>query len=214
MVDKPHGTLSVPSRLGENDERLCVGTSLQKELKKQIWPVHRLDFEVSGLLMFAKNSKAHSVASSWFEHADVQKTYLAYTEGVAEESWQEGETSFLWDSLLVRGKKRSFEAPYGKPAITRALYAGRAPGFSTFFLKWLVFPKTGRSHQIRFEMSKHGFPILGDSLYGSKDSFLPGPSMALRSIGLNFENCKGREGFASLPEKIALPENFSEVQLA
>lgn len=99
-VDKSAGTLSVPSRLGEKEERPCVGTMLQKELGRQIYPCHRLDFEVSGLLLFALEKDAHRIASRWFEQGEIQKKYEAWTTGEEPTFSKE-----VWHSKLLRGKK-------------------------------------------------------------------------------------------------------------
>ncbi|MBS1983183.1 MAG: RNA pseudouridine synthase, partial [Bdellovibrionales bacterium] len=60
-ADKAPGWLSVPSRLGADDARPCVGRELEKT-HGRVWPVHRLDLEVSGLILFARNAEAHRAA--------------------------------------------------------------------------------------------------------------------------------------------------------
>jgi len=72
VVDKPSGWLTVPGRQ-HSDDRLCVGTVLSQQLNQRLWPVHRLDFEVSGLVLFAKNPEAHRRANFWFENRLVKK---------------------------------------------------------------------------------------------------------------------------------------------
>lgn len=184
-VDKSAGVLSVPSRLGEKEERACVGTLLQKDLGRQIYPCHRLDFEVSGLLLFALDKEAHRVASRWFEQGEIQKKYEAWTTGVAPTFSKE-----VWHSKLLRGKKRAYEAPHGKESITNVKYLGtNTQGFLRFELE----PVTGRSHQLRFELYKHAFPIVGDELYGSTQAFQEG--IALRSFAIDFSRCPERERF-------------------
>ena len=150
-VDKPHGWLSTPGR-DPSDSRPCVGRELQSQLGAQIFPVHRLDFEVSGLLMFAKTKGAHREAQAWFEQSVVRKTYQAFSspgEGDFRE-WAK------WKSKIAKGKKRAFEAPHGKESMTRARMIG---DLKDFWL-WELMPLTGRSHQLRFEMAKHGFPVV------------------------------------------------------
>ncbi len=78
-VDKPAGWLSVPSRWGTDEERPCVGLLLQEQLRSKIYPVHRLDEPVSGLLLFALNAAAHRAANAWFADHHIQKTYEAMT---------------------------------------------------------------------------------------------------------------------------------------
>jgi tRNA pseudouridine32 synthase/23S rRNA pseudouridine746 synthase len=59
-------------------------------------------------------------------------------------------------------------------------------------LKWKLEPITGRSHQLRFEMAKHGFPIDGDALYGSKREY-PRPGIALRASEIHFNQVPSKE---------------------
>ncbi|XGC81972.1 RluA family pseudouridine synthase [Bdellovibrio bacteriovorus] len=205
LVDKVSGILTTPSRFEDNDPRLCLGTALQAEMKQQIYPVHRLDFEVSGLVMFAKNAEAHRQANSWFENKLVQKTYRALTtpqnfshipanisnpritfEPKANETLH-------WKSQLLRGKKRTYESPQGKPSLTLATFLGS----SKDFLLWDLQPVTGRPHQLRYELSRHGFPILGDALYGST-VFYAENSIALRAYKIDFSK-------APSAQKLGLP---------
>lgn len=184
-VDKPTGWLSVPSRFGRDDPRPCLGLSLEQELGVQLWPIHRLDEEVSGLILFAKSADAHRLASAWFEKRQVKKLYEAWTEGPAPTSGN----SWLWRSTLLRGKKRAYASPHGKPAATSATFIGLRQGSAGEYLSWEVEPHTGRPHQLRYELAHHGFPILGDKLYGSQRA-APGPGIALRCIRLGFAACE------------------------
>jgi 23S rRNA-/tRNA-specific pseudouridylate synthase len=75
-VEKPAGWLTTPAR-SMDDPRPVLGRQLQEQLDRQIYPVHRLDFEVSGLTLWAKTPLAHTRAQKWFEHGSIQKTYQA-----------------------------------------------------------------------------------------------------------------------------------------
>jgi tRNA pseudouridine32 synthase/23S rRNA pseudouridine746 synthase len=198
-VDKPFGVLSVLGRLGRADPRPCLAVELEKAYGK-IWPVHRLDLEVSGLVLFAKSAEAHRASSGWFEHHQIQKTYEAWTEIVEPlptSEWQE------WRSKLVRGKKRSFEAEHGKESLTLARFIEtRSSSVSeNKVMRWELQPKTGRSHQLRYELAKHGFPIVGDVLYRSKQKFIEENAIALRSIVLDFSHTPDVRQF-DLPSEI------------
>jgi tRNA pseudouridine32 synthase/23S rRNA pseudouridine746 synthase len=70
-------------------------------------------------------------------------------------------------------------------------------------LYWILEPLTGRAHQLRFELSRHGYPIVGDVLYGAKDIFEKG--IALRAIELDLSKVNDRFG---LPEKLQAPTRF------
>ncbi len=196
-VEKPACWLSVPSR-EKNELRPVVGTTLQAELGIQIYPVHRLDYEVSGLLIFAKNKRTQSFLNSEFERHQVKKTYLALTDqprqikdAYFEKVHQSLPANFQelpmmeWTCQLVRGKRRAFEAPHGKRSVTQArifdvqqqgewsnpgaqqaIFKERLKLYQNAALAWELSPLTGRSHQLRYEMYRHGCPILGDVLYG------------------------------------------------
>lgn len=198
IADKPAGVLTTPSRFAEEDGRRCLGTELQEQLGIQIYPVHRLDFEVSGLVVFAKNAEAHRVANAWFENKQVQKSYQALTTAQSfvhipanihndrqPLSLVPGQ-NYVWESRQLRGKRRAYESPEGKPCLTRAHFQGTTPAG---FLQWDLEPVTGRPHQLRFDLSRHGFSIVGDTLYGSSVEWQP-DAIALRSYRIDFSRCK------------------------
>ena len=192
IVDKPVNWLTTPAREAD-DPRPCLGRRLQDELGLRIFPVHRLDFEVSGLVLFAKTAAAHRLAQAWFEGGRVTKTYRALS-GLAP-GWPAEWTE--WRSQLAKGKRRAFRAAHGKAALTRAR-AQRAGDQ----LRWTLEPRTGRSHQLRFELADHGWPILGDVLYGAEPR-APESGIALRAVSLDFEGVGERMG---LPAVVAGPD--------
>lgn len=178
VVEKPALMLSVPGRF-QTDERPILGRLLEEQTQRRIWPVHRLDYEVSGIMIFAFEPQAHKILNRAFEKHEVQKIYQAWAPVRPESPRQRTE----WKSRLLRGKKRSYESPHGDPAVTFACCQEprkeEAPWGS-----WELEPKTGRSHQLRVEMAKHGSPIAGDQLYGSEVSWSQG--IALRAVSLEF----------------------------
>ena len=177
-VDKPALWLTVPSRLGDDDARPCLGRIVEKETGKRIFPVHRLDFEVSGVVLFALSSKAHRIANQWFETHQVRKTYHALSRGPVDEKFL---APLVWRSLLVRGKRRTFVAAHGQEAITEVRCI---EPLSALGALWELRPLTGKSHQLRVEMANHGYPILGDNLYGGPK--WPHPGIALHAVELDF----------------------------
>lgn len=199
-IDKPVLALTTPSRMGLTDQRPCIGTQLQTQLQQQIFPVHRLDFEVSGLTLFALNAQAHRMANGWFEKRQVTKTYSALTTGPVP--GPEG-SSFVWKNKLVRGKKRSFVAPHGDWAETEAKFVKK---IGLGHNLWELHPYTGRSHQLRVHLSLVDNPIVGDRLYGSSEKFQPG-GIALRSLKLDFSKCPEREDLG-LPDSLEINPSF------
>lgn len=207
VCDKAPEVLSVPAR-EKNDPRACLGLELQKQLRTQIFPVHRLDFEVSGLIIYALNSKAHQMAQDWFLKKQIQKNYIAITSAQNFAHWPENVptdrsvldlrlgASCVWKTQILRGKRRSFESVRGEWAETRALVTG----LSDVAVTWNLLPVTGKPHQLRFELSRRGFPIWGDHLYGSKENWqLSG--IALKAWLLDLKGIANRLG---LPEKIQI----------
>jgi tRNA pseudouridine32 synthase/23S rRNA pseudouridine746 synthase len=221
VVDKPPGWLSVPSRRGREDARPCAGVALEVETGARIWPVHRLDVEASGLLLFAKHGEAHAAANGWFARREVEKTYEAWTEHRPDAPLRLGAARvgdvlrpnelvpgerFAWECRIKRGKRRSFVDPDGKPALTAAAWLGPRPGDGAVFA-WSLHPSTGRPHQLRLELFRHGFPILGDALYGAEAAFAPG-AIALRATRLRFPPAAAELGLPAAIETEGLERAF------
>ena len=209
IIHKQAGFLSVPSRQGAMDSRPCCGKLLEENLNERIFPVHRLDECVSGLLLFARTAQAQRVASAWFEHHTVQKHYEALSE-ISPETLTKLQNpaftlplSFEWKSKILRGKKRAYMSPHGKDTHTHATLSS----VEQDYCRWDLYPVTGRSHQLRFELSTHGFPILGDDLYGAvPHKHWKQKEIALRLVSLDFKNCdKAQElGLPLLIETVKL----------
>lgn len=207
VCDKASLVLSVPAR-DKNDARDCLGLNLQNTLKTQIFPVHRLDYEVSGLIIYALNSKAHQVAQNWFLKKQIQKNYVAMTSLQGFKHWPENINTdrspidlfdskiLVWKTKMLRGKRRSFESPQGEWAETKA----KVELVRENSILWDLYPVTGKPHQLRFELSRRGFPIFGDELYGSKQAWSQ-PGIALKAYQLDLRNVTDRMG---LPENIQI----------
>lgn len=187
---KPPGWLSVPSSKGKADHRSVVGIELQTLIKTTLFPLHRLDFEVEGVIAFAKDAKTQSRILGLWENGKVQKTYRALSLQQDFKHWPEKVEGLIrekpeknpWISYLVAGKKRAFVAKHGSKSITNWQIIQDTPAF----IEWELEPVTGRRHQLRVELSRRGFPILGDQLYGSQ---FPGPQdqIALKAVQLQIE---------------------------
>lgn len=212
IARKSCGVLTVPSHQGRADPRPVLGIQLQEQLGTAIFPVHRLDVEVSGLVLFALTREAHRHANHWFEHQQVQKTYRAWTQSQGFEHLPaavntvrsplslQAQAQFEWHSHIARNKRRAFMSPQGKPSITRATYLGRdAP---SGYLQWNMQPLTGRPHQLRVELSHHGFPVVGDQLYGSTFT-CSNHCIALVAWRLDFTKIPANQRFG-LPEVMEL----------
>lgn len=160
VADKPSGMLSVPGRTGD----ISLLDLLEKEYG-EVLPVHRLDMDTSGLILFARNPEVQQTISAAFENRLVQKHYYAVIDGPVKEDSGTISLSIApdWDN-----RPRQKVAEDGKEArtlfqVTRRLHDGRT--------EVLLKPLTGRTHQLRIHCvhpSGLGHPISGDRLYGSK----------------------------------------------
>lgn len=207
VCDKAPQVLSVPAR-EKDDLRPCLGIELQKELKMQVFPVHRLDYEVSGLIIYALNSKSHRQSQDWFLKKQIQKNYVAVTSPQNFAHWPENvrndrcvldlnsKSDFIWKTQIERGKRRSFESIRGEWAETKACVSLQ----NESSVVWDLFPVTGKPHQLRFELSRRGFPIWGDTLYGSKIAWKQ-PGIALKAYELDLGKIADRMG---LPERMQI----------
>ncbi len=174
-IDKPAGVPTIPDRFGSPS----VYGQLQDLRGEKLWVVHRLDREVTGVLVFARNSQAHRALSLAFEHHQVVKRYEAWTTGEPPTDGQ----AFRWESLLLRGKKRSYVHPAGKQAITDAQFVGVTTDGR---LRFALSPQTGRNHQLRVHLASAGYVICGDALYGSTVPWRAA-EIALRAVSLRVQ---------------------------
>jgi 23S rRNA pseudouridine1911/1915/1917 synthase len=134
---------------------------------------HRLDRPVSGVVLFARSTKAAQRLAEQFQKHQVVKVYWAVVEGNAEP-----ETGQWSDWLLklpeeARSKRVSAETLGARRAVLDYHKLGAGLGMTLLEVR----PKTGRMHQIRVQAAERGWPILGDFLYGAKQSFGPAVSM-------------------------------------
>ncbi len=145
--------------------------------------VHRLDKGTSGLLVVAKNDRAHQHLSAQFQARQVEKTYLAFVWGKPRD------VSGKIDLPLGRSEKnRKKIATRGRrlrPAFTRYRLLRSWGLISLLELK----PETGRTHQLRVHLAELGHPIVGDPTYGKKGakaSHLP-PRLLAALSGMRFQ---------------------------
>ncbi len=201
-VDKEAGWLTIPGRLGAQDPRPILVEALSLQLQQKVFVIHRLDADVSGLVLFAKDANAHRQASLWFEKHSIAKTYQAFTE--VHTPVKVGDR-FVWQDKLVRGKKRTFIAEHGKESRTDATCTDIQQYRNHAVAGWSLMPLTGRTHQLRVHLSSQGFPILGDSLYGSRLAWSSLKGIALRNFSLLFQACQEAANLG-LPREIQVPE--------
>lgn len=128
--------------------------------------VHRLDKDTSGLLIIAKNDWAHINLTKMFQEKKIKKTYLAILKGKLQKSEGRLVTQIGRDKNDRKRMAVINEIKNGKTAITNYKTIFQDERFTLV----KVNIETGRTHQIRVHMKYLGYPILGDSVYGRKDS--------------------------------------------
>ncbi len=130
---------------------------LSEKLSKQLWVVHRLDKETSGLILFAKNKNTAAALSTLFENHEIKKTYYFLTDQSVSE------TQFTITSHIEKQDEFFINNPSLPDNSETSLYFEKKIG--NYFL-WRAQPKTGKPHQIRLHAQKAGIPILGDNQHG------------------------------------------------
>jgi len=124
--------------------------------------VHRLDKETSGLMVVAKNDKAHIFLSSQLQQRTLTREYLAIVKGILPLNY--GEIKKPLGRHISDRKKMSVHTRKGREALTKYYVVER---FKKHSLVKIAL-QTGRTHQIRVHLQDFGFPVLGDKIYGGR----------------------------------------------
>jgi 23S rRNA pseudouridine1911/1915/1917 synthase len=144
--------------------------------------VHRLDKDTSGVIIVARNPRAHEALAAQFRDRSVRKRYVAIVQGIPSPA--EGRI----DARLARDRRdrKKFRCVQtgGRTAVTRYRVlrtwgTGRAAHSLVLFS-----PRTGRTHQLRVHARAIGMPILGDPLYGARDPLFPEATLMLHAASL------------------------------
>jgi 23S rRNA pseudouridine1911/1915/1917 synthase len=201
VIDKPAGILVHPDN--HSKEKTILDWAVKKYKKAQL--VHRLDRDTSGVLILAKNQKAHEFLKKQFQGRQVKKVYHAVVSGIVKNdrgviNKPIGRSPRDFRRHLsgrgARGEMRE--------AITEYKVLKRLKNFT--YLE--ISPKTGRTHQIRVHMKFINHPIVCDSLY---DPGKPCPAgfsrLALHAKSIEFKNLKGKIIKIESP----LPKEFQKV---
>lgn len=175
VVWKEAGELVQP-KLHE-EMRLFVQKKFRKPGRAFLEPVHRLDKPVSGLVLFARTSKALTRLNAALQKRQIHKTYRAWVEGIVEQ-----EEEFLDHFLLhdaFHAKVVSSSTPKAKQALLSYKVLERKDPNTLLEIEL----HTGRYHQIRAQLAAVGHPIVGDDKYGSRSAH---PDIALEHVKLSF----------------------------
>ena len=162
-VSKPSGLPVIPDRF--NPERLNLRDLLQHELQRELWVVHRLDADTSGVMIFACNAETHRELSIKFEKGEINKIYLALVNGVPPQSAGVIDMPL---SLNTNHRPKMVIDGAGKPSQTSYRLLETFGKFSLMEAR----PLTGRMHQIRIHFAHLGTPLAYDPIYGNKQPIM------------------------------------------
>ena len=145
------------------DSEHQVPQALSEALGGDIYPVHRLDKNVGGVMVFARNQKTAAALSRSIQEGTMVKEYYALVHGTPEESGD------LTDLLFKDSRKNKvFVVKKKRAGVKEARLTYQALNrLDPCLLRIRLF--TGRSHQIRVQFASRGFPLVGDHKYGAKD---------------------------------------------
>ncbi len=210
VIDKPSGVLTHPDQ--RSGEETILDWAIRKYKKAEL--VHRLDKETSGVMLLAKNQKAHDFLKNQFKDRQVKKIYHAIVSGSVKNDHGfinkpigRSPTDFR-RRLSGRGARGEMREAITEYRVLKRLEAPCVQNFSRFTLKGSdtnknfkhtapftyleIKPKTGRTHQIRVHMKFLNYPIACDSLYNPKGACPKGFSrLALHAKSIEFKNLKG-----------------------
>ncbi len=204
VVNKPAGMLTQGDSTSRPDLLSEVKAYIKRKYNKpgKVFAglVHRLDKPVSGVIVFARTSKAAARLSKAFRERGVEKVYVAAVEGRCVGSGR-------LENYLRRKDSQSVIVKRDEQGAKRAILhweTHRILGQCSYLA---IRPITGRHHQIRAQLSKIEHPIVGDTQYGSGRK-LPGGNIALHSTILRFPH-------PTLPTEITVscpPPNYQGVE--
>lgn len=168
-----------------------VPTALQKALGGEVYPIHRLDKTVGGVMVFARTKQAAASLSKAVQEGTMIKEYVALVHGTPPESGD-------WSDLLFKDstKNKVFVVKKERSGVKKArLEFKRLTEGETSLVRIRLY--TGRSHQIRVQFSSRGFPLVGDRKYGGRDD---SPAPRLFSCRVSFPYGGQTAAFEALPD--------------
>ena len=197
VVNKPKGMVVHPANGNPDGTLVNAIMNICKDslsgIGGEIRPgiVHRIDKDTSGLLIIAKNDKAHINLSEQIKNREITKKYVALARGVIKEN-----NATIDMPIGVRKD--------GKNAVTHFEVIKRYNGYTYLDIKI----DTGRTHQIRVHLAEIGYPIVGDGVYSNGKNPFGVEGQMLHAKSLEFKHPKTGE---TLKLEAPLPEYFEEV---
>ena len=173
------------------DSELEVPAALKEILGGEIFPIHRLDKNVGGVMVYARTRQAAAELSRAVQAGSMVKEYVALVHGTPPETGD-------WEDLLWKdsGKNKVFVVKRLRGGVKKARLEYRVLSAGECSLVRIRL-HTGRSHQIRVQFSSRGFPLVGDHKYGARDS---SPAPMLFSCRITFPWRGQTKDFEALPD--------------
>ncbi len=195
LCQKPAGVLS---QSGKPEEETMV-TLLERQLGGEVYPVHRLDREVGGVMVYARTQTAAAALSRLVQQGTMTKEYLAVVRGCPERD------AGVLEDLLFHDQRnnKSYVVKRERKGVKKARLSYRvlARAGEASLVQVRLF--TGRTHQIRVQFASRGMPLLGDARYGGGSG-----KLALWSVRLRFPWKGERVCQVCLPEELG---DFAEL---
>lgn len=181
-INKPEGLASIHDSAGN---KVDLQTILSNHYKNKILVVHRLDKEVSGVILYAKNESTHIQLNKQFAERTIKKTYLAIVHG--DMTRDDGVINY---PIREFGSGRmGIDKQKGKPSKTYYSVKEKFSGYTLLELN----PTTGRRHQLRVHLYAIGHPIVGDLRYGEKEFQEKFPRLMLHAKSICFTSSGRKE---------------------
>lgn len=207
VVNKPKGLVVHPANGNPDGTLVNAIMNICKDslsgIGGEIRPgiVHRIDKDTSGLLIVAKNDKAHIALSEQIKNREIVKKYVALVRGVIKENEA---TIDMPIGRSTKDRKKMAVRKDGKVAITHFKVIQRFQGYTYLDIKI----DTGRTHQIRVHLAEIGYPIVGDGVYSNGKNPFGVEGQMLHAKELTFKHpITGKEMNLEAP----LPEYFEKV---
>ena len=191
---KPRGVASEGD--GDGDmPRLLSRYREEKGEAGEVYPVHRLDKETAGVMVYAKTREAAAALSKEIQNKTVKKEYLAVASGIPDLP-----SATLTDLLFRDAKKnKSYVVTRMRRGVREARLSYKTLAVDGKRSLLYILLDTGRTHQIRVQMSHRGLSLVGDRRYGGEAA----PTLALFAFRLSFLHPKDKRllSFTALPQE-------------
>ena len=207
VINKPKGMVVHPANGNPNGTLVNAVMAICKDslsgIGGEIRPgiVHRLDKDTSGVIIVAKNDKAHINLSEQIKNHEVEKTYIALVRGNVPENEA---TINMPIGRSTKDRKKMAVTKTGKNAVTHFKVLKRHNNYTLLEVKI----ETGRTHQIRVHLAEIGYPIIGDGVYSNGKNEWGVEGQCLHAKSIKFKHpISQKEMFIEAP----LPSYFQNI---